>query len=171
MRMKKTISIVPAKFAILSLVGVVALCSCGTKPSNPRIASNLPQMPVITNPAFYDNPNLVEDQGAGNPLGVLDPCLSSAVADGVPGVAILARTPEDGTWAAARGFIDLRNEIPMKPNSLSRIGSITKMFTAVVVLQLMQEGRLSLDDRISKYLPRRRSRESRTPTPQPSANC
>lgn len=79
--------------------------------------------------------------------------MSDAVAGGIPGLALLVKNAEDGTWASAKGSVDLRNGIPFKRNTLSRIGSVTKMFTAVVILQLEGEGRLSLDDPLARYLP------------------
>jgi CubicO group peptidase (beta-lactamase class C family) len=166
-------SLITTRLLALALAGI-ALISCASGKSGSEIPSNLAGMPVITDPAYYDNPNASVDQSNGqgmdqrigqptgqptdqsadHPLGnLLDPCLSSAILEGAPGVAMLVRTPEDGTWTAARGNIDFRNGIPMKPNSRSRVGSITKMFTAVVILQLMQEGKLSLDDPIAQHLP------------------
>jgi D-alanyl-D-alanine carboxypeptidase len=42
---------------------------------------------------------------------------------------------------------------PLEPDDAFRIGSITKTFTAVMILQLVDEGRLGLDDPVAKYLP------------------
>jgi D-alanyl-D-alanine carboxypeptidase len=152
--MKKRVSPTVVAPVILAALAVIAVGSCESSKANPQISSNLADMPVIRDPSWYDNPNVSRDQSAGSPLGgLLDSSLSSAISEGIPGVAILARTPGEGTWASAAGSIDLRNGIPMKPNSVSRVGSITKMFTAVVILQLMEEGALALDDPISKFLP------------------
>ena len=71
---------------------------------------------------------------------------------GYPG--ILAKTSEDRkTWGYAAGVADLKTKKPMKTDFRFRIGSVTKTFTATVILQLAGENRLNLDDSIEKWLP------------------
>ncbi|MED3416176.1 serine hydrolase [Bacillus thuringiensis] len=71
---------------------------------------------------------------------------------GYPG--ILAKTSEGGkTWGYAAGIADLRTKKPMKTDFRFRIGSVTKTFTATVVLQLAGENRLKLNDYIEDWLP------------------
>ncbi|WP_242218277.1 serine hydrolase [Bacillus cereus group sp. BfR-BA-01380] len=71
---------------------------------------------------------------------------------GIPG--ILAKTSEDGkAWGYAAGVANLSTKQPMKTDFRFRIGSVTKTFTATVVLQLAGENRLNLDDSIEKWLP------------------
>ena len=53
----------------------------------------------------------------------------------------------------AFGMADLENNIPMRIEMVFRIGSISKQFTAVAILKLMEEGKLSLQDEITKYIP------------------
>ncbi|PEQ87874.1 MULTISPECIES: serine hydrolase domain-containing protein [Bacillus cereus group] len=71
---------------------------------------------------------------------------------GFPG--ILAKTSESGkTWGYAAGVANLSTKKPMETDFRFRIGSVTKTFTATVVLQLAGENRLNLDDSIEKWLP------------------
>ncbi|EEL67710.1 serine hydrolase domain-containing protein [Bacillus mycoides] len=71
---------------------------------------------------------------------------------GFPGV--LAKTSEGGkTWSYAAGVANLSSKKPMKTDFRFRIGSVTKAFTATVVLQLAEENSLNLDDSIEKWLP------------------
>ncbi|MGH1141593.1 serine hydrolase domain-containing protein [Bacillus pseudomycoides] len=71
---------------------------------------------------------------------------------GIPG--ILAKTSEGGkTWGYAAGVANLSTKKPMKTDFRFRIGSVTKTFTATVVLQLAGENRLNLNDSIEKWLP------------------
>ncbi|MGR2744120.1 serine hydrolase domain-containing protein [Bacillus sp. N6] len=71
---------------------------------------------------------------------------------GYPG--ILAKTSEGGkTWSYAAGVANLSTKKAMKTDFRFRIGSVTKTFTATVVLQLAGENRLNLDDSIEKWLP------------------
>jgi len=51
-----------------------------------------------------------------------------------------------------RGKADIKTSRPPQIGDKTRIGSITKTFTAVAVLQLVDEGKIALDDPIEKYL-------------------
>jgi D-alanyl-D-alanine carboxypeptidase len=137
---------------LLFLPLAVALCACGSRSPVP-FPSNLSAMPVLDS-SHSDNPVPGGAVNPGHPdAEQIESIASKAVADGIPGIVLLIQTPNDGTWVSARGFADLKNKIPMRPNSLSRIGSITKMFTAVIIHQWIQEGQFALDDPISKLLP------------------
>jgi D-alanyl-D-alanine carboxypeptidase len=61
----------------------------------------------------------------------------------------------DGTrqWSAATGVRDLTSRKPAAANGHFRIGSITKTFVATVLMQLVDERRLTLDDPIERHLP------------------
>ena len=56
-------------------------------------------------------------------------------------------------WHQAVGWSDRERRIPLERNSIYRIRSMTKPFTGAAVLMLMEEGRLGLDDPVSRYLP------------------
>ncbi len=71
----------------------------------------------------------------------------------VPGLQAFVRTADGRTWSGASGTTDLERRDPMQVDDILRVGSVTKTFTAVIVLQLVQEGRLSLDDPIAKWFP------------------
>jgi CubicO group peptidase (beta-lactamase class C family) len=70
----------------------------------------------------------------------------------IPGVAL--KVIQDGKTAktAAYGLANLELNVPVSPETVFEIGSITKQFTAAGILLLAQEGKLSVDDNISKYL-------------------
>lgn len=82
----------------------------------------------------------------------LRPLLQDVVTAGVPGV--IARV-QDGseTRLVAAGVSDLATGAALRPNARFRVGSITKTFVATVVLQLVEEGRLSLDEPVGRRLP------------------
>ncbi|MDR8408759.1 beta-lactamase family protein [Nonomuraea sp. 3-1Str] len=68
--------------------------------------------------------------------------------------AALARVSDGGhTWSGAVGVRDIEREGRPSPNGYFRIGSVTKTFVATVVLQLVDEGRIQLDDPVDRYLP------------------
>lgn len=56
-------------------------------------------------------------------------------------------------WAGAAGTADPTTGAAMSPDTPYALASITKMYTATVILRLHEQGRLSLDEPISKYLP------------------
>ncbi|MCO5970661.1 serine hydrolase domain-containing protein [Actinoallomurus soli] len=78
--------------------------------------------------------------------------LNQIVAAGAPG-ALAEASDEDGRWAGASGVGDLRTRTPMPATGRWRIGSVTKTFTATLILQLIGERKLGLDEPIDRYLP------------------
>jgi len=70
----------------------------------------------------------------------------------IPGALVLLRTPQ-GQFTAAYGTTRLGSRSRPHPHTYFRIASITKTMTSAVILQLAQEGKLRLGDRISKYVP------------------
>lgn len=57
------------------------------------------------------------------------------------------------TWLKAEGFSDIENNVPATPKSIYRIASISKSITAVAIMQLYEQKKISLDDDVRKYLP------------------
>ena len=68
------------------------------------------------------------------------------------GLAIGVRQ-QDETWIRCYGHADLENKVPVRDDTIFAIGSVTKQFTATLVLLLAQLEKLSVDDEISRYLP------------------
>jgi D-alanyl-D-alanine carboxypeptidase len=68
-----------------------------------------------------------------------------------PGVVAAVQTP-DYTWVRALGVADRASGESMTPEVHHRIGSVTKTFTATLLLQAEAEGLLSLDDTIDQYV-------------------
>ena len=62
---------------------------------------------------------------------------------------------QDGKVLYARGYgmASLEHGVPLSPRSVLDVGSISKQFTAMAILMLQKEGKLSLDDPIRKYIP------------------
>lgn len=70
----------------------------------------------------------------------------------VPGAAMLIRTP-DGELTATFGTTELGGSVPVSLDDHIRAGSTTKTWTATVIPQLAQEGKIALDDPVSRYRP------------------
>jgi D-alanyl-D-alanine carboxypeptidase len=69
------------------------------------------------------------------------------------GAVIQVRSPELGDWTTTIGTRTFRGTDPVQVSDHIRIGSVTKTWTGTVVLQLVDEGRLRLDDPVAKYRP------------------
>jgi CubicO group peptidase (beta-lactamase class C family) len=72
---------------------------------------------------------------------------------GTPGVAIAIVNEDGPEYIGALGKANLENDVDADANTLFRIGSTSKMFVALSVLQLVEEGRLSLDDKLADLAP------------------
>lgn len=83
----------------------------------------------------------------------LDQVCAEAVGIHEPGVAVLIAKGDQVLYRSARGMSDMELGVPMAPDHVFRIGSITKQFTAVAILQLMEQGRLKLEDDITVHIP------------------
>lgn len=70
-----------------------------------------------------------------------------------PGVSVIVTRRGQTVYAAGRGMGDVAGRRPLAASSVFRLGSITKQFTAAVILQLVGEGRISLDDPLSRFFP------------------
>ncbi len=73
-------------------------------------------------------------------------------ADG-PGAAILIARGDMVLYRGARGESDIEAHTPLSPDDVFRLGSVTKQFAAAGLLSLVEDGRVSLDDPLSRYLP------------------
>ena len=72
-----------------------------------------------------------------------------------PGALLYLSSPDLGTWSGAAGLANVETATPMRPDNQFRAGSVMKPFVSVVVLQLVEEGRLLLDDPMTSVLPGR----------------
>jgi len=70
----------------------------------------------------------------------------------IPGVALVVVRDSRAIKTAAYGLANLELSVPVQSNTVFEIGSLTKQFTAASILLLQQEGKLSVDDRISQHL-------------------
>ena len=90
--------------------------------------------------------------GFANPAALEAFALEKMVATRLPGLAMALI--EDGRVVHRRGigFTDLTRRTPPGPDTLFGIGSVTKVFTALAIMQLRERGRLDLDDPVSDHL-------------------
>jgi serine beta-lactamase-like protein LACTB len=72
---------------------------------------------------------------------------------GTPGISVAVSLKGKIVLSAGVGFADLDNLIPATGFTVFNIGSVSKVNTAVAVMQLVEQGKVSLDDPIQKYVP------------------
>lgn len=72
----------------------------------------------------------------------------------LPGVSMAMMEHDRIVWAGARGWADYKNRIPATTDSVFNIASLTKPMTAVVLMQLVEAGKLDLDTPMQRYDPR-----------------
>ncbi|WBP90430.1 serine hydrolase domain-containing protein [Kitasatospora cathayae] len=153
-----------ATAAALALTGLLATAACSgdSKPA-PRAADPA----VIAEPAALSpspSSSATASPSPGNassgavvPLtpdvtSRLDAAIQRVMSQAsVPGVSVGLITP-GGTYQKSFGVADKSAGTPMDPGLFTRIGSETKTYTATAVLRLVDQGKVALDDPISKYV-------------------
>ncbi|AYJ48850.1 serine hydrolase domain-containing protein [Rhodococcus sp. P1Y] len=121
-----------AVFAIAA-VAVLAMSACTS------------QQPTTGTPTTATDPDYAAQLRNAIPTVMTD--------NAIPGVVVMVQSPSKGDWTSTFGTAELGQDVPMAVDDYLRIGSNTKTMTSTVILQLVQEGALSLDDPISKFRP------------------
>jgi CubicO group peptidase (beta-lactamase class C family) len=87
-------------------------------------------------------------------LGRLDAAMQKAVDSGeLPGAVVLIARDGQLVYAKSFGWQDREKKIPMRNNSIFRLYSMTKPLVSVAAMMLVEEGRLGLQEPVSKYIP------------------
>jgi CubicO group peptidase (beta-lactamase class C family) len=71
----------------------------------------------------------------------------------LPGLSVAIVEGGEVIWAKAFGFRDLECGLAATPHTLYGIGSVTKSFTALSIMQLAEQGKLNVDDPVDTYVP------------------
>ncbi|PYE20858.1 D-alanyl-D-alanine carboxypeptidase [Williamsia limnetica] len=124
--------------ATIAAVAVLALSAC-TSQSPTGAAPTADTSTTSAQPAYSTQ---------------LQSAVPTVMADNaIPGVVVMVQSPSRGDWTSTFGTAELGADVPIAIDDYLRIGSNTKTMTSTVILQLVQEGRLSLEDPISKFRP------------------
>lgn len=123
-RLANTIAVYTLIVTVLSAFLISASCSNDDSSLDPELAQTLRQI-LIDNMDEY----------------------------GIPGALAGVWIPGEGKLIIEEGVSDLDSDEPIKRDDHARIGSITKSYTVTVILQLVEEGVISIDDPLSKYFP------------------
>jgi CubicO group peptidase (beta-lactamase class C family) len=82
----------------------------------------------------------------------LDSLINSRLAGVAPGCAVLIAKSGEIIYEKGFGKADLELNVAMQPDMVFRLGSITKQYTAIAILQLVEQGKISLQDSIQKFI-------------------
>lgn len=85
----------------------------------------------------------------------IDAALADTAQPDGPGAVVLVAHGDSIVYRGARGMANVELGVPLSPDQLFRIASITKSFTAALVVQMAERGELSLDDPLARFLPGR----------------
>lgn len=123
--------------ALAAACAVGVLTACGTPG---QAASTAPAQASSTAPAQPAYAAAVQDK------------IAAAMKDNViPGAIVRISWPGHGDWTGTFGTGTIGRNDPLTVVDRFRVGSVTKTMTSTVILQLVQEGKLALDDPISKF--------------------
>ena len=111
---------------------------------------------VVTAAVFLTVSSLAEAQKPSRAALVsqIDSLATAALRNGpVAGLSVAVVKGQDTLVMKGYGLADVENDVPATASTVYRIGSITKQFTSAAVMQLVEQGKISLDDDITKYFP------------------
>ena len=131
-----------APWQTIPIAWLAVLLSCGGEPTTPGSPAETPvqqEIPI---------------SGAAVPgMGIYDKTIADFMRTyAIPGGAVAVM--RDGKLIYARGFgyADVENKTPVQPDALFRIASVSKTITSAAVMKLVEEGKLTLDDRVAPLI-------------------
>src|SRR5688500_6396184 len=128
----------------IRIAGLAVLLSCGGE------LTTAPVTPPVTPPAQQEIPI----SGAAVPgMEQYDQSIRDLMRKyAIPGGAVAV--VRDGKLFYARGFgyANVENKTPVQPDALFRIASVSKPITSAAIMKLVEEGKLTLDDRVAPFI-------------------
>ncbi|MDB5209960.1 MAG: serine hydrolase [Sediminibacterium sp.] len=94
-----------------------------------------------------------QQKNVSGPDAPFDKILSEQFKPNEPGGAALVARKGEIIYKKAFGMANMELDVAMQADNIFRIGSITKQFTAVAILQLVEQGKLNLQDEITRFIP------------------
>lgn len=110
---------------------------------------------AVTTTAQNGLPNLSQN-GAPEIDGILQRAIKQGV---VPGVVAIVANKERVLYEGAFGLMDVGKQKPMTKDTIFRIASMTKPVTSAAIMMLVEQGKVSLDEPVSMYVPSFKDRE------------
>jgi CubicO group peptidase (beta-lactamase class C family) len=141
--MLKPAPLVPSlrKGVAVSLLLIVAACGGG----GGNGSSNAPAVPLASTSTSSDS-SLPANAAVDSYIQ------TQLLAQSIPGLALIVKQNDKIVYAKGYGYANLAQATPASTEQRFQIGSITKQFVAAAVMLLVEDGKMALDDPISKYL-------------------
>jgi CubicO group peptidase (beta-lactamase class C family) len=79
--------------------------------------------------------------------------VAAAFAPDAPGGTVIVVKDGKPVYRTARGLANVELDVPLRPDSVLRIGSVTKQFTSAAVMMLVEQGKVALDDDLTRFFP------------------
>ena len=121
----------------IGALALAAMCLAGPAAADPLPTAAPVDVGLLADRLAAIGPRIEEDIAAGS----------------IPGAVLLVLRDGKVAYLEAFGESDTRSHTAMAPDSIFRIYSMTKPITSIVVMQLVEEGRLKLSDPVMKYIP------------------
>ncbi|WP_223622216.1 serine hydrolase [Microbacterium sp. EST19A] len=125
---------------------VVALAGCTASPT-PEASTPAPAAPESLRPAAPEGE--LPDELQTELQQIVDQTMTEYV---VPGAAVGVWIPGEGSWTSASGLADIEADAPVSLDMTWPLRSVTKSYTVTLILQLVDEGKITLDDTIDQYV-------------------
>ncbi|MCJ8319068.1 MAG: beta-lactamase family protein [Colwellia sp.] len=121
-------------------ISVILLSGCGEN-QNTSQTTNLPSVtPEASNPVV--------------PLSdILDDYLDTHFLPNEPGIVVMVVQEDKMSYQGNRGIANFEKGLPVNSDTPFRLASLSKSFTAIAIMQLVEQGQLRLDDSILNYIP------------------
>jgi len=126
------------KYSIILIIALVYFSAC--------------QEPQVTLPSVYNCNLTMEDDSDTHPHAAAYQNELDELTKYLPGVQLTVMTDDGKMWSGAAGMADIPNKVAMQPCHKTMVGSISKTFTGVMILQLQEEGLLTVNDKLSDWL-------------------
>ena len=149
--------------ALAAALGALMLASCAGAPPGP--ASGSAAAPVSSVPGAGTPGPLEAPALGGVPAAPLAPptvaeskALAAAMASvrwryGIPGLSVAIAYADGSIWTGHAGVTDVKAKIGVRTETAFAFGSVTKTFTAALILKLVEDGAIGLDDPVIRWLP------------------
>ena len=111
-------------------------------------------IPLAVTSLTAQSPNPADDPDVQGAIRLFSAWMEGQVAwRELPGVAVGVVANQELVWSRGFGFADIATARPMSSDTKFRMASHSKLFTATAIMQLREQGKIQLDDPVSKYLP------------------
>ena len=141
------------KYHLIYFSFLLLVISCNQQPSSKQKIDNTIQAisDVYKPPVFINDKRVEKIMGIAPEIQKL--IEEYARSNNIPGIAYGIVVDDELIVSSATGLMNIKNELPATTKSSFRIASMTKSFTAMAIMKLRDEGKLSLSDPVSKYIP------------------